>query len=123
MSILDKHRKLIDFLLSAVTAAAQTDKELTAATIPFHFTSFFETEAFRKHLGMDQLKKSAIMNIPGHDMAVAKTIQACLLILQLQELPGANGLKALRVEVKKDYSKVRSRDLMKDVEKSLQLHN
>lgn len=81
-SILEKHRDLIRYLMSAVIAPAQTDKELTAATIPFQFTSFFETQAFRRHLDLGQIRESAIINIPGHDMAVGKIIQACLLILQ-----------------------------------------
>lgn len=81
-SILEKHKGLISFLLSAVIAPAQTDKELTAATVPFHFESFFETHAFRKNLNMEQIRNSASINIPGNNMAVGKTIQACLLILQ-----------------------------------------
>jgi len=82
ISVLEKHRELIGFLMTAVIAPAQTDKELTAATIPFQFESFFETHAFRKNLSLDQIRKSAIINIPGNNMAVGKTIQACLLILQ-----------------------------------------
>lgn len=81
-SILEKHKGLISFLISAVIAPAQTDKELTAATVPFHFESFFETHAFRKNLNMEQIRSSANINIPGNNMAVGKTIQACLLILQ-----------------------------------------
>ncbi|MEX1241303.1 MAG: GAF domain-containing protein, partial [Cyclobacteriaceae bacterium] len=81
-SVLEKHKELISFLMSAVIAPAQTDKELTAATIPFQFKSFFETHAFQKNLTLEQIKSSAIINIPGNDMAVGKTIQACLLILQ-----------------------------------------
>src|SRR5687768_5954688 len=50
LSILDRHRPLVNFLMSAVIAPAQTDKELTAATIPFNFVSFFETRAFSKNL-------------------------------------------------------------------------
>ena len=81
-SVLEKHRELINHLMSAVIAPAQTDKELTAATIPFKFESFFETQGFKKTLELDQIHKSAIINIPGNDMVVGKTIQACLLILQ-----------------------------------------
>ena len=81
-SVLEKHRELVSFLMSAVIAPAQTDKELTAATIPFQFESFFETHAFRKTLNLGQIRESAIINIPGNNMVVGKTIQACLLILQ-----------------------------------------
>jgi hypothetical protein len=81
-SVLEKHKELISYLMSAVIAPAQTDKELTAATIPFKFESFFETQGFKKTLDLEQIHKSAIINIPGNDMVVGKTIQACLLILQ-----------------------------------------
>jgi hypothetical protein len=40
-AVLDKHKELINFLMSAAIAPAQTDKELTAATVPstsFHFS-------------------------------------------------------------------------------------
>lgn len=82
MAILGRHQELINFLMSAAIAPAQTDKELTVATLPFHFVSFFETKAFQKHLNLEQIRRSAIINIPGHDMVVGKTIQACLMILQ-----------------------------------------
>lgn len=82
MAVLGRHQELINFLMSAAIAPAQTDKELTVATIPFHFVSFFETKAFQKHLNLEQIRQSAIINIPGHDMVIGKTIQACLMILQ-----------------------------------------
>lgn len=81
-AVLEKHRELINFLMSAVIAPAQTDKELTVATVPFHFVSFYETKAFQENLSLAQIRESAIINIPGNDMVVGKTIQACLLILQ-----------------------------------------
>src|SRR5687768_14552029 len=42
-SILESHRELVNFLMSAVIAPAQSDKEMATATTPFHFISFFET--------------------------------------------------------------------------------
>ena len=81
-SLLDRHRNLINHLMTAVIAPAQTDKELAAATVPFQFASFFETQAFQKSLNLGEIRNSAIVNIPGGDIAVGKTIQACLMILQ-----------------------------------------
>ena len=81
-SVLEKHRELINFLMSAVIAPAQTERELTTATVPFKFDSFYSTEAFKRSIDLDKLRKSATINIPGQDMVVGKTIQACLLILQ-----------------------------------------
>ena len=81
-SLLDKHGELISFLMSAVIAPSQTDKELAAATVPFHFDSIFETQAFRKTIDLASVGASAVVNIPGRDLIVGKTIQACLMILQ-----------------------------------------
>lgn len=81
LSVLDKHKALIDFLMTAVIAPAQAEKELTAATIPFQLKSFYATPAFQRTLDLDQIGKSANVSIPGNDMVVGKTIQACLLIL------------------------------------------
>ena len=81
-SQLEQHRELINYLLSAVIAPAQTDKELAVATVPFHFNSFFATHAFQRTLTLEQMEKSATVNIPGRDLLVGKTIHACLLILQ-----------------------------------------
>lgn len=80
--ILVKHKELLNYLMSAVIAPAQTGRELIAATVPFHFRSFFETEAFQKTIDLQLIGKSAAINIPGCDLMAGKTIQACLLILQ-----------------------------------------
>ena len=82
LAVLDKHRDLVTYLMSAVIAPAQTDRELTVATVPFHFKSFFETQAFRKSIDLEQIGNSAMINIPGSDLVVGKTIQACLFIVQ-----------------------------------------
>lgn len=82
LRVLEKHKDLINFLMSAAIAPAQDDKELAAATVPFHFESFFETKAFSKLLDLEQISRCAINNVPARDMIVGKTIQACLMILQ-----------------------------------------
>ncbi len=80
--VLLKHKDLIDFLMTAAIAPAEAEKEIAAATIPFQFRSIFETPAFRKHIDLETITRSAILNIPGRDLVVGKTIQACLLILK-----------------------------------------
>lgn len=82
LAVLEKHRDLINFMMSAVIAPAQADKELAAATIPFQFKSIFETPAFQQNIDLASLDNSAVINIPGRDLMVGKAIQACLLILQ-----------------------------------------
>ena len=81
-SVLEKHKHLIDFLMSAVTAPAQTDKELTAATVPFQFVPFYQTNQFQRTIDLRSLETAASVNIPGNDLSVGKSIHACLLILQ-----------------------------------------
>jgi len=82
VTVLEKHRDLVNFLMTAVIPSAQDGVELTAATIPFKFQSFFSTAAFEKTLSFQQIEESAKVNIPGHDIRTGKTIHACLLILQ-----------------------------------------
>lgn len=82
VAVLDKHRDLVNFLMTAVIPAAQNDIELSAATIPFQFQSFFSTRAFDRTLSFAQIEESAKVNIPGQDIRTGKTIHACLLILQ-----------------------------------------
>lgn len=79
---LEKHRELVDYLMSAVMAPAQSDRELAAATVPFAFKSIFETRAFQKTIDLGSFANNANINIPGRDVVVGKTIQACLMILQ-----------------------------------------
>ena len=82
LSVIEKHKDLVAYLMSAVIAPAQTERELTVATVPFHFKSFFETEAFKRSIDLEQIGNSAVINIPGHDLVIGKTIQACLFIVQ-----------------------------------------
>lgn len=123
LSVLERHRPLVNFLMTAVMAPAQSDKELAAATAPFRFVSFFESRGFTKNLNLAQMRKSAIVNIPGCDMAVGKTIQACLLILEqfynvrlnfdkpiLFTVPNAaNGLdKVYRIEIVRQFCEIKA---------------
>jgi GAF domain-containing protein len=81
LSVLEKHRTLVNFLLTAVISPANQEEELSAVTTPFEFNSIYETPAFRKNLGFKQIAKASV-NTPGKEMRTGKTIHACLLILQ-----------------------------------------
>ena len=82
LSVLEKHRGLVDFLMSAAISPASQQQELSAATIPFQFSSFYTTKAFRETPNMEHLETVAKVNIPGKDIQAGKTIHACLMILQ-----------------------------------------
>lgn len=81
-SVLEKHRALVEFLMTAVISPASHEYELSAATIPFQFESFYATKAFNRTLSFEQIASCAAVNIPGKDINIGKTIHACLLILQ-----------------------------------------
>jgi hypothetical protein len=81
ISILEKNRQLVNFLMTAVISPANQDEELSAVTTPFEFTSIYETNAFKRNLSFEQIAKAHV-NIPGKDINSRKTIHACLLILQ-----------------------------------------
>jgi hypothetical protein len=80
-AVIAKHQDLVNFLMAAAIPPAQTDQELTAATVPFQFKSFFSTRAFERAINFNNLENIAKVNIPGNQMAVGKTIHACLMIL------------------------------------------
>jgi hypothetical protein len=82
LAILDKHAELVNFLMTAAIPYASQDEELSAATLPFQFRSFYATRAFNRTLDFDLIEKSAEINIPGKNINDGKTIHACLLILQ-----------------------------------------
>jgi hypothetical protein len=81
LSILEKHKDLVRFLMTAVISPANQDEELSSATTPFEFNSFYTTRAFDRHLTFEQIEKAKV-NIPGNNLIAGKTIHACLLILQ-----------------------------------------
>lgn len=81
-SVLEKHRELVNFLMTAVISPASHDLDLSAATVPFQFNSFYATRAFEKTLSFEQIDANAKVNIPGKDIRTGKSIHACLLILQ-----------------------------------------
>lgn len=81
LSVLEKNRQLIDFLLTAVISPANKDTELSVVTTPFEFNSIYETRAFKNNLSFDHIAKAHV-NTPGKDLHTGKTIHACLLILQ-----------------------------------------
>ena len=78
LSLLDKHKEVIDFLLDGLFPIALTNNEIKAATIPFSFTSFKFTQRFEnilKNAGEDYELK--VRNFEEDVMY----IHACTLIL------------------------------------------
>jgi hypothetical protein len=81
-AVIEKHRGLIDFMMTAVMPTANAEQELAAAILPFQFNSFHSTAAFDRVLNFsEKVEDQVSTNIPGNQMALGKTVQACLLIL------------------------------------------
>ena len=82
LSVLDKHRTFINFLMSAVIPPASKDTERAAAILPFQFKSLYSTPAFDNTLDLEKINDQVVTNLPNNQMTLGKTVKACLLILE-----------------------------------------
>lgn len=78
-AILQKHKALIDFMMSAVVSPAFANDEMTGAIVPFQFNPFYTTPLFRQALPLDNINKIST-NLPG-SLEAGKIIRAGILIL------------------------------------------
>ncbi|HEX5170297.1 MAG TPA: GAF domain-containing protein [Cyclobacteriaceae bacterium] len=78
---LSEYKDLIEILISAVIPPGLEDFEMAAAVVPFKSQALYATSAFNKAVSIDSLDETATVNIPGGNLSVGRTIQACLLIL------------------------------------------
>jgi hypothetical protein len=130
LAVLEKHKDLVDFLMTAVISPANQDEELSSATTPFEFHSFYSTRAFQSRLSFEQIEKAKV-NIPGNNLIAGKTIHACLLILQKyydvnveldkpilftlrNETTGLD--KVYKVEIGKQFSEIVARGPVKPID-------
>jgi hypothetical protein len=82
LSLLQKHRSLIDFLMSAVIPSANQETERSAVIIPFKFTSVYSTKAFDRTLDLTRIADQVTTNFPGpNHMSLGKIMKACLMIM------------------------------------------
>jgi len=124
-TLLEKHKELVNFLMMAVIPPAQTDHELTAATMPFSFKWFYANRAFESSIDFANLESISKVNIPGNQMVTGKTIHACLMILhQFYNVPIAfdkpilctirnpeNGLdKVYKIDIGRQFFEIVSRE-------------
>src|SRR5688572_4561664 len=54
----EKHKDLVNYLMTAAIAPAQTEYELSAATTPFKMSPFYATEAFKKTIDLSHFENS-----------------------------------------------------------------
>lgn len=82
LSILDKHRAFINYLMSAVIPPASDENDLTAAVFPFQFNSIFSTALLKRTIDLATFQAKAKPNLPGNSMTLSKIVKACLMILE-----------------------------------------
>lgn len=131
-SILEKHRPLIRFLLTAVIPPANEDTEIAAAMFPFEFKALHATRAFEQRLRLEDIASCVTVNLPDNRMILGKAVKAYLLILQKfydlksgVEKPihftvrnSVTGLdKVYRVEINHQFCEIIAKGKIKPIEK------
>ncbi|MEO8472290.1 MAG: GAF domain-containing protein [Chryseolinea sp.] len=82
LSVLDKHRLFVNFLMTAVIPLSNNESERVAAILPFQFKSIYSTNVFKRTLDLEKLADQVTTNFPDNHMTLGKTVKACLLILK-----------------------------------------
>ncbi|HEX6224050.1 MAG TPA: GAF domain-containing protein [Chryseolinea sp.] len=131
-TVLEKHRALINFLLTAVIPTANQENEIAAAIFPFDFKALYSTKAFERTLDFNNMETCVTTNLPNNRMMLGKTVKACLLILEKfynvkigLEKPmlftlrnSCTGLdKVYRVEINHQFCEIISRGKIKPIER------
>ena len=82
LSILDKHREMLDMLMSIVFPPAFWDRDFSAAFVPFHFKRVYATPAYKRLLTLDGQDLGDLANIDTEQWAWGKLLKAYLHILR-----------------------------------------
>jgi hypothetical protein len=77
----NEYKDLIEMLIAAVIPSGLEDTEMAAAVVPFKSELVYSTTAFDRAVTISTLDRTATVNIPGSNLIIGRTIQACLLIL------------------------------------------
>jgi hypothetical protein len=81
LSVLDKHKDVLGFLMSAIIPPALVDSDLAAALLPFNFHGFYATPGYHKVLPLDEIRNDIVSNMKDNNMEKGKVIRACIFIL------------------------------------------
>jgi hypothetical protein len=82
LTLLEKHKGFIDFLMTAVVPQASPDTDLVSAVFPFTFNPIFSTPAMQREVDLISIDLKAKANLPGNSVQTGKVIKACLMILE-----------------------------------------
>jgi GAF domain-containing protein len=81
LALLERHKGLVDLLMSAVFSPASWDRDYAAATIPFRFQSFYATPSFAQWLTGEDGTLEGWMKLDRHLFFYGKLLRAYLAIL------------------------------------------
>lgn len=81
LTLLDKHKDLIDLMMSAIFPPALSASDLSAAIFPFNFKGFYATSGYQKLLPFDRVRKDLAINVPKNSLRTGKIMLACIYIL------------------------------------------
>lgn len=81
LSILENHREFIDLLMTVVFPPAFWETDCAAAFVPFQFTSFYATPAFKTMFRMAGPGFTPQLNIDPQEWQWGRTLKAYVLIL------------------------------------------
>ena len=82
LSLIEQHKGLVDLLMSAVFPPASWGQDYSAATIPFHFRSFYATPSFGRLLTVEDGTFKGWMNLDRDLFFYGKLLRAYLYILK-----------------------------------------
>jgi GAF domain-containing protein len=82
LSLIERHKGLVDLLMSAVFPPASWDRDYAAATIPFLFHSFYATPSFERWLTGEDGTLEEWMKLDRHLFFSGKLLRAYLTILR-----------------------------------------
>jgi len=81
LSILEKHKDIIDLLMSVIYPATQRERQISASVAPFSFNFFYKSPAFEKILPKEETFKIEKIGLDPKAIFLDKVINAYLLIL------------------------------------------
>ncbi len=81
LTILEKHRELLDLLMSVVFPPAFYESDCAAAVVPFEFIGFYATPLFKTLFGMRGQSFAPQLNVDPEQLLRGRTLKAYIFIL------------------------------------------
>jgi hypothetical protein len=82
LTILERHRELLDVLMAKLIPAASWEQDYAAAIPPFHLRPFYATPSFRRVLMSDDGALRVRLNVGAEELWLGRILRAYDLVLQ-----------------------------------------